>query len=339
MLNKDLFNTSSTGICLPSTDDGRLLFLLHYQNHYIIGIFPIYEYHIFYKGTTDIADVKHEKVNISDNEISYLIKEINKVFPLVNEKDIKNSISSTYSGLRPLCIPPNLTSSKGSKARDQGKILITSFYSETKNVSRKHVIYHNPSTDLVSLLGGKWTSYRRMGEDVVSFAVSLLNKRQVESNIMRSSSSEMKLSGAVNFENEGGTNRLYDDEIIFYQSLEKYLVKVYNISSELAKILVFTYGSNSIEVLNLGNQLNLNVPISSNVSVLKSEVIYAIRNEMAVRPNDFLCRRSGIAFLNSKNAEDSIDIVADLFSKELKWSSSKLTKEKQEAKDNIKFLF
>jgi len=207
-------------------------------------------------------------------------------------------------------------------------------------------------------MGGKWTSYRKMGEDVVTKVVEILkmrqekeNKESIESaddkeskeikefNIMRSSSAELKLSGAVNFENEGGSNRLYDDEIKFFNHLEKYLVKNYKISSELAKSLVFTYGSNSLVVLNIGQEMNLNVPISENISVLKSEIVYDIRHEMAVRPNDFLCRRAGIAFLNLKAAEESIDTVSDIFATELKWNSSKVEKEKEEAKQNIPFLF
>ena len=190
-----------------------------------------------------------------------------------------------------------------------------------------------------------------MGEDTVKKAIEILNKRSSatynpDSNIpssidhiMRSSSSEIKLSGAVNFENEGGTNRQYDEETKYYNHLFQYLVDNYKLDQNLAKSLVFTYGSNSLDVLNIGNELNLNTPLNSAANVLKSQVIYAIRYEMAMKPNDFLCRRAGLGFLDMKVAEENIEVVADLFAKELKWSASKLKAEKDEAKENIKFLF
>ncbi len=185
-----------------------------------------------------------------------------------------------------------------------------------------------------------------MGADIVDEVVKIIKNKEIakeegeeELNIMRSSSSEFKLSGAVNFENEGGSNRQFDDEVNFFKHLEAYLIKKFEISEGLARDLVFTYGTNALEVLKLGKSLDMNVPISENVSILQSEVIYSIRHEMAVKPNDFLCRRRGLAFLNAKEAKENIDKVADIFGKEFSWSYSKLGTEKEEAKENIKFLF
>lgn len=54
---------------------------------------------------------------------------------------------------------------------------------------------------------------------------------------------------------------------------------------------------------------------------MKSEVLYAVRHEMAVKPNDILCRRVPIAVLDSKAAAEVVKDVVDIMGKEKKWST------------------
>jgi len=57
-------------------------------------------------------DIKSEKVKPEESEIQYLIRELNKNFPMVSKDEITNSISSTFTGQRPLCYSPNYGDNK-----------------------------------------------------------------------------------------------------------------------------------------------------------------------------------------------------------------------------------
>ena len=66
----------------------------------------------------------------------------------------------------------------------------------------------------------------------------------------------------------------------------------------------------------------MNVRIHTDYPFLKSEILYAIRNEMAEKPNDIICRRVPIGFLNKQVAKDILPEVVDLMAKEKKWSNA-----------------
>ncbi len=84
---------------------------------------------------------------------------------------------------------------------------------------------------------------------------------------------------------------------------------VYDIPRDCARNLVHSYGTMSIRVADLGhpdpnqkNSKSLNTRLHPDYPFLKSEILYAIRHEMAEKPNDVLCRRVPIAFLNKEVA-------------------------------------
>ena len=66
----------------------------------------------------------------------------------------------------------------------------------------------------------------------------------------------------------------------------------------------------------------MNEKIHEDYPFLKSEITYAIKHEMAVKPNDVICRRVPIAFLDKKIAEDLLPEVVEIMAKERKWSSA-----------------
>lgn len=68
---------------------------------------------------------------------------------------------------------------------------------------------------------------------------------------------------------------------------------------------------------------------------LRSEIIYAIRQEMAVKPNDIVCRRMPLGILNKAAAIQILPEVVEIMAKELKWNSSQ---KKQELEDAIKMM-
>jgi glycerol-3-phosphate dehydrogenase len=71
---------------------------------------------------------------------------------------------------------------------------------------------------------------------------------------------------------------------------------------------------------------------------MKSEVLYAVRHEMAVKPNDILCRRVPLAVLDAKAAAEVVKDVVDIMGKEKKWSTQKKKEEIDEAIKNLAYL-
>ena len=125
------FLSSNEGILLPNTSDGRIIFILPYMNYCLIG-------------TSDNKTTYEENPKAQEQEIEYLLKEVNNYF----EKHLtKEDILSSWSGIRPL---------------------VKSDKSSTEQMVREHIILKSKN-DLISIAGGKWTTYRKMAEYLVSF--------------------------------------------------------------------------------------------------------------------------------------------------------------------------
>lgn len=126
------FLQSDEAIMIPKTSDGRVLFLVPWHNVVIVG-------------TTDV--VSHEltmEPKATEKEINFIL---NNASEYLEKKPTKEDILSTYAGLRPLAAP-----------KREGK--------KSKEISRSHKVVVSKA-GLVSVLGGKWTTFRKMGEDAV----------------------------------------------------------------------------------------------------------------------------------------------------------------------------
>jgi len=126
--NKELL-PEGRGILVPETDDGRVLFILPWLGKTIVGT------------TDEPAELSDDPV-ATDREIDYLVTEVND---WLDESLSRDDISATYSGLRPLVKQPGAES--------------------TSQLSRDHVILNE--NGLMTLTGGKWTTWRRMAEDLM----------------------------------------------------------------------------------------------------------------------------------------------------------------------------
>jgi glycerol-3-phosphate dehydrogenase len=128
------FLDSEYAIMIPKTSDGRVLFVIPWNHKLIIGT----------------TDVKSEdpviEPQITNEEVDFILENSRKYLMLKPER---SDILSVYSGLRPLAAPENDSS-------------------KTKEISRGHKILTSKS-GLVSIIGGKWTTFRKMGEDVLTF--------------------------------------------------------------------------------------------------------------------------------------------------------------------------
>ncbi len=147
------FLPGDSAIMIPKTDDGRVLFAVPWHGKIILG-------------TTDtpVNKVDAEPVS-SEEDISFILEHIGRY---LSRQPKRSDIRSVFAGLRPL---------------------VRSKVKNTAALSREHLI-HVSNSNLITITGGKWTTYRRMAEDVINVAIEQ-NKLQAGPCITK----ELKLAG------------------------------------------------------------------------------------------------------------------------------------------------
>ncbi|MBL4886448.1 MAG: glycerol-3-phosphate dehydrogenase/oxidase [Planctomycetaceae bacterium] len=256
------FLPSDTAMMIPKTEDGRVLFAIPWHGRTLFG-------------TTDIA-VK--KIDVEprplQEEIEYLLDYAGRY---LTKKPMKSDILSMFSGLRPL-----VRSSSGKS---------------TSQLSREHDI-RTSSSGLISIIGGKWTTYRRMGEELINLAerVGGLDRRN-------SRTADLPLHGSPKTD----------------QAEE----------SETCEEALKVYGSDIEGIRKLSSQdPSLNKQLHPRLPYLASEVVWAARCEMARTVEDVLARRTRALFLDANAAIESAPQVASLLMQELQqnqgWRDSQI---------------
>ncbi|WP_185872373.1 glycerol-3-phosphate dehydrogenase/oxidase [Blattabacterium cuenoti] len=265
VLNKSFFS-SLNAVVIPKTSDGRILFCVPWYDHVLVG-------------TTDTFLEKSVlEPKPLEEEIDFILQTFNKYF-IINPK--KSDILSAFSGLRPLFVH-------------------SSIKTKTKDISRSHKIIIS-SSGLISIVGGKWTTYRKMAEETVNKAIEIgkLNK-------MPSITKNIKIYGS---------NSSYKSQNLYWK---KYGEDEYHIKKLIEK--------NPL----LKNNLISKCKDSSSYSYYctEAEVIWMVRFEMARTIEDVLARRFRLLFLNAKEAINVAPKVAALMAKELsrdeKWEKSQI---------------
>jgi len=139
------FLPSDTGILIPKTDDGRVVFIIPWQGHTLAG-------------TTD-TELPHPELEptAQDDEITFILEHVDRY---LTRSATRADVRAVFAGLRPLVRPP-----------DDGE--------STAALSRDHTLMESPA-GLVTIVGGKWTTYRRMAQDTVDHVagVAALPKRE-----------------------------------------------------------------------------------------------------------------------------------------------------------------
>lgn len=232
-------------IMVPKTEDGRIIFAIPWLGKVVIG-------------TTDLAAPTVEmEPGHAASEIAFLLETIN---PYLRVKITEADILSVFSGLRPLVTGDSKTTSK---------------------LSREHHIDASPS-GLVTVAGGKWTTYRRMAEDTLDFAIKqgLLPAKACHTR-------EVRLHGApaVGTVPEGELARFGTD-------------------AEAVRALAASDPA-------LAERLDPALPF------LFAEIIYAVRAEMARTVEDVLSRRTRALLLDAAAARRAAPTVARVMAREL----------------------
>lgn len=268
------------GLLIPRTTDGRVLFLLPWKGFTLVG-------------TTDVPIEIRRDPKPSTEEIHYLIDHLKDQLGIeITESQIKAS----WAGIRPLV------------SSDQG---------ETSRVFRGFKIIRDPS-GLYSLIGGKWTAYRKMAEKLLD---EFLDGKEIEGVRPCVTENTMLLGG------EGYSPRLAES-----------LSKEFGLEKDIALHLAQSYGDKAIDVIRLSESLDLRGRIVERYPYLLGEIIYAVRNEMACTALDILYRRTRLAALDQESALSAIPKVIALMAEELGWSTVVQQEEFVKTRQGIKNL-
>lgn len=247
-----------TAMLVPKTDDGRVLFIIPWQDHLLVG-------------TTDEEDKLSETPDLEEVEIPYLLKYVN----LYLEKPVMpDQILAGFAGQRPLL----------------GK---AEAGSDTKSLVRDHEVEVDTNSQLVSIMGGKWTTYRLMAKDTIDHIYETIWHKE----IVTCTTENQLLHGAEDYDFNDWTS----------------LTAEYQISEEVAKHLLKKYGSKAKAVLELTeNEVDLKELLVPNHPFIKAEVIYAIHQEMAINATDILERRLGLKLRDEKASKQAEEFVNEM---------------------------
>jgi len=239
------FLPGNDAIMIPKTDDGRVLFLVPWHGRIVVG-------------TTDTPIKKESLEPIAlEEEIEFILSTTARY---LTKAPKRSDVLSVFAGLRPLAAP-----------KSEGK--------KTKEISRSHKIFTSKS-GLLTMVGGKWTTYRKMGEDLVDKAEKVHSWKHIPTK-----TKHLKIHGyKVDVDHE---NPLY------------------------------VYGSDEAGVLELAKENGMSEMISTSLNVMKAQVIWAVRNEMARTVEDFLARRTRCQLLDARESMKMAPQVAEIMATEL----------------------
>ncbi len=244
------FLPSDTAIMIPETEDGRVLFAVPWHDKIIVG-------------TTDtpVQEFPYEPLP-QEQEIEFLLTHAAKY---LTKDPTKEDVKSVFVGLRPLV--------KSGNAED------------TASISREHV-NEISKNGLVTIAGGKWTTYRKMAEDTVNEAAMIASLAPVKC------------------ETE-------------YLNIHGHKTNV-NPNEPLA-----IYGSDALLITKLIHENpELGDKIHPNHEITLAQVVWAIKHEDAKTIEDFLARRTRLLFLDAQASIEASEIVATVFAKELNKSET-----------------
>lgn len=270
---------NQTAVLVPSIGERRFLFVIPWQGRTLIGTTDA-DYH----GSLD-------QPRAEDDEIDRVVQSVARAFPAA--RLARTDVISAFAGLRPL---------------------IAADGESTKELSRKEEIFVSKE-GLITITGGKLTTWRRMAERVVDLAARALEEIDgIDRPRSRSSQTEkLRLAGGSSEQDDPGVMKEAADDFC--------------LSVETVDHLMRTYGGNYRVLLDLTRESEaLKQVLMDGSPHLAAEVVYAARHEMAATVEDFLSRRTRIALLMGDDANACAMSVAELMGRELDWPPSKIEK-------------
>ncbi|GLB40496.1 putative FAD-dependent glycerol-3-phosphate dehydrogenase family protein [Lyophyllum shimeji] len=272
------YSPRKMGLLDPATSDGRVIFFLPWQGNTIAG-------------TTDTpASVERNPV-AAEEEIRWVLEEVRRYLsPDIRVR--RGDVLSAWSGLRPLVRNPAAASTEG--------------------LVRNHMI-HVSASGLLTIAGGKWTTYREMAEETVDTAVKTFGlEGRVKSGCV---TEQLRLVGS-----DGWTRNMFIG-----------LIQRYGLETDVAKHLSDNYGDRawtpSIPMHVLLPPTLCLISLAVPPTDIEAEVRYAVTHEYALTAVDVLARRTRLSFLNIQAALEALPRVVDIMADELNWSLAERKKQ------------
>lgn len=262
------FLPAEDALMIPKTEDGRVLFAVPWHEKLLIG-------------TTDTPIDSHSLEPVAlDEEVEFILRTAGKY---LTKAPTRSDVLSVFAGLRPLAAPQD-----GS--------------SKTKEISRSHKLIVSAS-GLITITGGKWTTYRKMAEDIVNQAIET---GKLQNTPCKTES--LAIHGSR--PNPDRSNPM------------------------------FVYGADIEKIQALFNENpDWKSPVHPDGSYTKGEVIWSVRNEMARTVEDILARRTRVLFLNArlaiKMAPEIAHLMAGELGKDAAWETSQVNALNETAKNYI----
>ncbi len=264
-------------VTLTSPIDGRVMFVLPWDD-------------LSYIGTTDSDDdASPDEVRATADDVVYLLRSANAFFP--HARLSSADVVASWAGLRPLLRPPRDVTASAA--------------------SREHRVVESPS-GLVTIAGGKLTTYRVMARDVVDRVAARLRDLDGRPRAPRVPTDRLPLPGGETADLEGLVKAAMDR----------------GASDRTARHLVARYGSEAAAVLNLVDRDRaLGRPIVAGRPALWAELAHAVEREMAVRLSDVLVRRLHLFYATSDQGVPAASPVAEWLAEPLGWDATRRAEE------------
>jgi len=257
---------SDDAMLIPKTSDGRVVFAIPFEGQLLLGT-----------TDTDYTQLENEPL-LEEKEVEFLL---DTLAPYLAKRPDKSQVKAGFGGLRPL--------------------LAAGESDSTKKLVRDHEVEYDESSHLLSLLGGKWTTYRYMAKETIDKAGELLGTDRP------CLTADHVLVGGEDF--------AFEDW--------KIIQTVYRLAKDIAKHLIRKYGSRAHKVARL-TQENIvwSQRLVEKFPFIQAEVIYQVREEMACTLRDVLARRMRLEIMDWEATQEAVPVVANLMAQELGWTQA-----------------
>lgn len=278
-------------VVLHHPDDGRILFCVPWGDR-------------TYIGTTD-TDYKGRasQVAASGDDVDYLLRSCDFFFP--ETKLTRDDIIATWAGLRPL---------------------ISEGEGDASSVSREHQVVVEPE-GLITIAGGKLTTYRRMSAEVVDHCVEFLKSQGFEGDLTRSGTEKAVFPGALHWPKGVSAEELVERVISASNGA---------LDSECASLLVAEYGSSALEMAVLVAE---NPVLGERLVPDRAEVLgmvdWAVKTEFAMRLSDIMVRRTQLFFKDQDQGLGALDRIAERMRELLDWTPETVAEEKDAYRQEV----
>jgi len=267
----DYYSPENVGMIVPKTKDGRVVFMLPWLGETIAG-------------TTDASCDVTMRPQAKEEEIQFILDALSGYLTV---KVRRGDVKSAWSGIRPLALDPHAA--------------------DTSNALRDHIVTVDKD-GMVTITGGKWTTYRLMAKDAVD---TIAEDKQCMTD-------SIKLVGAHGW-----------SPALFTEVAQNYTVphRPGAIDTRVAKYLAASYGDRARMVTKIAEDNALGKRLVRGYPIIEAEVLYTMRYEMCETPEDFIARRTRLIFLDRRACQEALPRIVELMGMERGWNKRRMKKE------------